>query len=176
MKVAITGHTQGIGLEIYNYFKNQGHEVVGFSKSTGYDISDSDTRVRILKSTRDFDIFVNNAWTAQNNGQFQLLETFKNEWKFSNKIIVNLGSRASDFVDDPKFPWPDYARLKKQQDLLCQSDHGTLWIINLKPGKVNTRMGLGPGPKLEVSAVTKILDFALNNRDSFSIKSITFTI
>lgn len=176
MKVAITGHTQGIGLEIYNYFNSRGHEVIGFSRSMGYDIANADARAKIVNASRDCDIFVNNAWTPKDNGQFQLLQSFKQEWKHSNKIIINLGSRASDFVDDPRFPWPEYSKLKKQQDILCQEDHGNLWIMNLKPGKVDTVMATGPGPRLHVSTVTKILDFALNNRDNFSIKSITFTI
>jgi nucleoside-diphosphate-sugar epimerase len=60
MKVAITGHTHGIGKEIYNYFLKNNYEVKGFSRSTGYDISSSTKRKKILENIKDFDIFVAN--------------------------------------------------------------------------------------------------------------------
>ena len=41
MKVAITGHTKGLGASLKKVFEETGHSVIGFSKSTGYDISDS---------------------------------------------------------------------------------------------------------------------------------------
>jgi hypothetical protein len=37
MKCVIVGHTTGLGLAIYNYFRSKGWEVVGLSRSNGYD-------------------------------------------------------------------------------------------------------------------------------------------
>lgn len=176
MKVAITGHTKGIGLEIANYFTAQGAEVLGFSKSTGYDVSDAEVRTRILEEIADCDVFVNNAWTPKNNGQLRMLEGVAEAWSGKDKMIINVSSRASDSVNDPGFPWRDYARLKKEQDMFCQSEHKGLWVLNLKPGNVNTAMTLGKlVPKMEVSSISNILEFVLGNKDSFRIRSITFT-
>ena len=39
LKIAITGHTEGIGKEIYDYFELFGHNVKGFARANGYDLS-----------------------------------------------------------------------------------------------------------------------------------------
>lgn len=57
MKIAITGHTKRIGKAIYDAFPNS----LGFSKSTGYDINNKDSRAKIVQAISDCDIFVNNA-------------------------------------------------------------------------------------------------------------------
>ena len=45
MKIAITGHTKGVGQAIASRFD----DVMGFSKSTGYDISDDNVVKQIVK-------------------------------------------------------------------------------------------------------------------------------
>ena len=45
MKVAITGHTNGIGLGLYNYFVDRGHQLVEFSRSNGYTMPEANDRV-----------------------------------------------------------------------------------------------------------------------------------
>ena len=59
MKVAITGHTNGIGLGLHNYFVEKGHEVLGFSRSNGYTMPEANDR--ILSQIIDCDLFVNNS-------------------------------------------------------------------------------------------------------------------
>lgn len=59
MKIAITGHTSGIGKGILEYYSGE-HEVIGFSLENGYDINDYN---RILEETKDCDIFINNAYS-----------------------------------------------------------------------------------------------------------------
>ena len=59
MKVAVTGHTSGIGQGLYQYFAAQGHEVLGYSRSNGYALPDAEDRV--LQQIQHCDIFVNNA-------------------------------------------------------------------------------------------------------------------
>lgn len=59
MKVAITGHTSGLGKILYNYFVSQNYEVIGMSRSNGYNIeSDQD---KIIENLTGADIFINNA-------------------------------------------------------------------------------------------------------------------
>mgnify|MGYP001626557762 CR=1 FL=1 len=49
MKIALTGHTSGIGKALYDIL-SQEHDVVCFSRSNGYDIKEDDTIERIVQS------------------------------------------------------------------------------------------------------------------------------
>jgi nucleoside-diphosphate-sugar epimerase len=59
-KIALTGHTRGIGKALADIFTDQGHNVEGYSKSNGYDIGEQLVRNTILEQTKNFDIFINN--------------------------------------------------------------------------------------------------------------------
>ena len=92
MKYAITGHTLGIGKAIYE--KLQG-DIIGFSRSTGYDITNFEDRKKIIYESKDCDVFINNAHCEF--GQTLLLIDLFNEWRdLENKTIINVGSRAGD--------------------------------------------------------------------------------
>jgi short-subunit dehydrogenase len=92
MKYAITGHTQGIGKSLFDRLTPN---CIGFSKSTGYDITIKDCRRDIVKQSHDCDVFINNA-TAEMGQTLLLIELF-NEWKDTNKVIINVGSRIAEF-------------------------------------------------------------------------------
>ena len=92
MKYAITGHTQGIGKSLFDKLTPN---CIGFSKSTGYDITNKDCRRDIIKHSHDCDIFINNA--TDNMGQTLLLIELFNAWKDTNKVIINVGSRIAEF-------------------------------------------------------------------------------
>lgn len=93
MKYAITGHSQGIGKCL---FEKMSPNVIGFSRSNGYDINSKEDRMRIIEQSKDCDIFINNA--ESNFAQtYLLIELFK-EWKDTNKTIINVGSRISEIV------------------------------------------------------------------------------
>ena len=87
MKIAITGHTQGIGKGLYDCLSST-HEVKGFSRSNGYSIV-SDQEL-ILNESKDFDVFINNAQVK--NYQVTLFNKLYTLWKNENKTIVNIGS------------------------------------------------------------------------------------
>lgn len=98
MKIAITGHTSGIGKYIFENYPN----TVGFSRSNGFDICDENDRKEIVKQSSDCDVFINNAYNGF--GQtFLLLDLFA-EWKDTQKSIVNVGTIAAD----EEFPFPEY--------------------------------------------------------------------
>jgi short-subunit dehydrogenase involved in D-alanine esterification of teichoic acids len=54
-KIVITGHTSGIGLALYNHFKDN-YNCIGCSLSTGYDITNAEAREKIVKLTKDKDV------------------------------------------------------------------------------------------------------------------------
>lgn len=165
MKVIITGHTQGLGLAFCNYFK--GHEVIGFSRSNGYNIADLISRNKILEAIQDADIFINNAYNNYDDAQFQLLTSAYNLWQGTDKVIVNLSSRYTTGSEK-------YCKDKELQDIFCKSKEFTLpYIINLKPGLIDTnRVKHILGNRLSVNEVVDVLDFALNT--SYKVHTITF--
>ena len=88
---AITGHTRGIGKCVFDRLSPN---IIGFSKSTGYDITSSIDRRRIIEESSNCNFFINNA-NAEFGQTLLFLELFE-EWKNSNKTIINVGSRIAE--------------------------------------------------------------------------------
>jgi nucleoside-diphosphate-sugar epimerase len=183
-KVVITGHTKGLGKEIYEYFIQKGYSVFGYSKSTGYDISLEKDRHKIINFLSDANIFVNNAYDRENqdfDSQLELLKNVSNLWQNLNKTIINISSFASDYYLS-KFKtdtWRlNYRKNKFLQDQYIKSlySNNKVNIINLKPifrsiyiEKEKTT------EKLEVLEIRKLLDIILNEKNNFNINSLTFS-
>lgn len=83
MKVAITGHTYGIGKALETKFSVEGWQTVGFSRSNGYDISKAEDRNRIVEQSQDCDFFINNAYStyAQCDLLFELWQAWQGKQK-----------------------------------------------------------------------------------------------
>ena len=87
MKIAITGHTAGLGQQIYNHFQDS-HEVIGISRATGYDVSiDTD---RIVEIGKTCDLFFNNVHSGTT--QATLIAKL-----YQHTAIVTSGSIGSDY-------------------------------------------------------------------------------
>jgi hypothetical protein len=88
MKIIITGHTSGVGKALYDHF-SKGHEVIGISRATGYNLlTDVD---KIVKLSQGCDLFINN--TYANEVQLDLLE------KLNDKVgmMIVMGSIAGQY-------------------------------------------------------------------------------
>jgi len=96
MKIAITGHTRGFGEYLYETLSLE-HEVIGFSKSTGYDITNKSSRNKIIELSSECQIFINCA--QQGFYQTELLYELFHEWKDEKKLIINIGSNSRDFTN-----------------------------------------------------------------------------
>jgi hypothetical protein len=169
MKIAVTGHTSGIGKSIYDYFLQQNNNVIGFSRSNGYDISNKEDRTRICNLSENFDIFVNNAYKNFDNSQELMLTDRLASWKDTEKIIINLSSRWT--AGNHK-----YCHDKMSIDTIC-NEHlfSKVHLINLKPGLTDTpRVITENGVKLKTKSIVDIIDFILLNKNEFKIHSITF--
>lgn len=92
MKITITGHTSGLGQEIYNHFVNQDYEVLGMSRSNGYDISKDDGFDRVVNQAKQSDIFFNNVYLGLRQAEF-----IKNLYEFTT--IITSGSMAAELPD-----------------------------------------------------------------------------
>ena len=138
MKIAITGHSKGIGKALFDLLSEE-HEVEGFSRSNGFDIQNTNLIVRAVKG---FDVFVNNAYFGLQ--QVQILNELWKKWKYDEtKTIVNISSMS-------KYPGlsgnetgysAHKAALSHQAFLLMFSDRERKCrVINVNPGYVETDM------------------------------------
>jgi len=88
MKISITGHTSGLGREIYNHLLNLGHEVIGLSRSNGYELPNDISK--IIEVAETCDIFFNNV--HQDTSQATLIEKL-----YNTTSVVTSGSMAGDY-------------------------------------------------------------------------------
>lgn len=92
MKIAITGHTKGLGKSFYDECIRRGHTVEGFSSSTGYDLRDYSRVTAMLERIKGFDFFINNA--KPDYAQAQILFRLAREW--DKGVIISIGTQATE--------------------------------------------------------------------------------
>jgi len=158
LKIAITGHTSGIGKAVYETGKQQGHDVVGFSRATGFNLKKigkqyktdddfdkhqqfeytEDTK-RFLREIKDYDVFVNNAHLQWS--QIDLLYAVYEMWQKQNKIIVCIGSTARDHNEPAEITKPYYHQkiaLETIVDNFGVYGKGKCKVSIVRPGWVDT--------------------------------------
>lgn len=109
MRCVITGHTVGIGKEIADYFKSKGWEVIGLSRSNGFDVF---TRYNdMLEIAKTADLFVNNM--SRDNCQIKFL----NDLVGHIPKIICCGSIAADYSHYLK---DQYSQEKLELKKLCK--------------------------------------------------------
>ena len=152
MKVAITGDSYGIGAALRYRFELEGHTVVGFSRSNGYDISNSEDRQRIITESQDCDLFINNAYATYS--QCDLLFELWESWQQKHKRIINISSsivmRWQHDFRDIKYRNAKIALEDASEFLWNKSQWPSIMVVrpcltdtpaakqNNKPGKVDT--------------------------------------
>ena len=103
MKIAITGHSAGIGQALAKQFENNGHEIVGLSRRNGYNIR---SLPKVAGMIEPCDMFVNNAQVGY--AQTELLFEVWRRWQGQQKYIVNVSTRMTDMLLPPKEEWDEY--------------------------------------------------------------------
>ena len=165
MKIAITGHTSGIGLAIANKLQ-QDHEIIGLSRSNGYGIDDS---TNIFDAASDCDVFINNAYSEYQ--QALLLQLFYSEWKDTRKQIINIGSVVTNYprsqIELEHYPWPyrdhKIALEKLFRKLAWERSRCSLHLIS--PGAVDTPMVKHLRvSKLNPNSVVDAVDIVMQNK------------
>lgn len=160
MKIAITGHTKGIGKALYDHFQTNGHEVLGFSRSNGFELPRD--YMTVIAEAKECDVFVNNAY-AGNAQALILTQICQFDWANQEKHIINIGSISSL---TPIHLQPMYAANKAGLKRVVgnfQSKQALPRITNLNPGLVDT-----PGSaaikglhRMAVDDIVAIVDFCL---------------
>lgn len=92
MKIAITGHTAGIGQAFTKILQSRGHEIIGISRRTGENIR----RVEhVANMIQPCDMFINNAQTAY--AQTELLYAVWGRWQgIEGKYIWNISTQMTE--------------------------------------------------------------------------------
>jgi len=143
MKIALTGHTSGIGKALYDVLSKD-HEVVCFSRTNGYDISKPSIMDQIVQESLDCDVFINNAYCGM--AQVNILNNLWNFWsRDKSKTVVNISSLSKyPGVSGNQSGYSAHkAALSHQAFLLMFKGTRKCRMINVNPGYVETKMTEG---------------------------------
>lgn len=157
MKIAITGHTTGLGKFLFDYYTSQNHEVIGFSRTNGYDINtDID---KIVNESKDVDLFINNAYSGiqQSILTKRLLDIVK--------FVVVSGSDAVTIPELNCSNYSDYINNKTEVARTCMLasiSNTTTQILHLKI-PIMEDSTFQSELKIRFSEIAKTIDFWLTN-------------
>ena len=135
MKIAITGHSEGIGKCFAEILAEQGHEIVGLSRRTGHNIR---SLQKVVGPIVECDWFINNAQVGF--AQTELLYKVWYQWHDTKKIIWNISSIMATH-NSPNFEMEEY-RLQKQtldQAHYNLNQRSKCRFVLIRPGKVDTQ-------------------------------------
>jgi NADP-dependent 3-hydroxy acid dehydrogenase YdfG len=156
MKIAITGHSAGIGQALAKIYERQGHEVVGLSRRNGYNIK---SLHKIVPQIEICDVFINNAQSGF--AQTELLFEIWSKWKDQNKTIIVISTMMTDY---PISHIPNLDMYLIQKETLeetvkqLRGKFGKCKLILVKPGKVATQEdGQGVDPDVWAQAMVDII-------------------
>jgi short-subunit dehydrogenase involved in D-alanine esterification of teichoic acids len=171
-KIAITGHTKGIGKSLLSRL-SETYDVIGFSRTNGYDISKETDILRIIDESRDCDIFINNAY--EKNYQTILFKLIFDKWKFLPKTIINMNSSCVYHSSD----WsPEYADNKKELKEVVLNTIGKyknkkVRVINLYPSTLSTHKGFESLNKLDTENLAKMINWLIKQPQEIEIREMS---
>ena len=148
MKIAITGHSAGIGQALAKIYLEQGHEVVGLSRRNGYNIR---SLPKVASMIEPCDMFINNAQVGY--AQTELLFDVWRRWRGQQKYIVNVGTQMTDMFIPPKEEWDEYIIQKKALDLatqLLENRSGWPRLLLVRPCSIATQPDQHPPEYMNV--------------------------
>lgn len=148
MKIAITGHSAGIGQAFAKIFEAQGHEIVGLSRRNGYNIR---SLPKVVGMIDPCDMLINNAQVGF--AQTELLFEVWRRWQGQNKYIVNIGTQMTDILLPSDVKWDEYIIQKKALDLATQLlENRSEWprLLLVRPGNIATQPGQQPPDYMDV--------------------------
>lgn len=142
MRIAITGHSAGIGKSFASYLSDRGHEIIGLSRRDG-------NNIRNIKATVDqivqCDMWINNAQSgyAQVELLYKVLDVWKND---RTKMIWNISTIMTRDLGVPEIPGLDntsLAEYKNQkralEDAFYQLKNNKVRMCLIRPGAVATQ-------------------------------------
>jgi nucleoside-diphosphate-sugar epimerase len=167
MKIAITGHTAGIGKALSNEYTRLGHEIVGLSKRDGNNIRNIP---KICDQIEPCDIFINNAQAGY--AQTELLFEMAQRWSGTKKHIIVISTMMTqDPISVLSGLDMDHYRIQKLalEQAVHQLRHRRLGIkiTIVRPGNIATGPDKTVPPAADVDnwarTLLNILDMAKHN-------------
>lgn len=140
MKIAITGHSKGIGKAIAEHCVSQGHTVKGYSRSNSWDVSTK--HKEIIQDAMDCDVFINNAYSGFT--QIEIFNELFKLWELQEKTIINMSSQSKYLpMNSYKTLPPEYIMCKKELDKVTKKvmllhPMRKCRVISICPGFVDT--------------------------------------
>ncbi len=167
-KIAITGHTHGLGKILFESYQKNQYEVYGASRSNGFDFTIPNNVKKFLEDIEKYDILINNA-----PGQFQsdIFQGIYNKWKDKPKVILNVGSRTTQFSVSKAM---QYGAEKAHLDFLTRSAQhfGSEYpyVLLIRPGFFSGQRSLDKaGPKVNPKHVAEVIKFMIDNVEKYRI-------
>ena len=175
MKIAITGHTAGIGQALAQQYQTQGHDIVGLSKREGNNIRNIP---KICDQIESCDVFVNNAQTGY--AQTELLFEMTQRWAGTQKHIVVISTQMTQYPVSvlPGLAMDQYriqkVALEESVSQLRNRNTGVRFTI-VRPGDIATSADKTVPPSADVNnwAQTLIALFELAEKNNLYIPDIS---
>jgi NAD(P)-dependent dehydrogenase (short-subunit alcohol dehydrogenase family) len=172
MKIAITGHTDGIGLAIAQRRNERGDAIDGFSRTNGWELPAMQRELVKRLVEGEYDVFVNNVHADWS--QVEVLHDVWHQWMGSRRTIICVGSRASNLERESINV---YDVQKVALDAMCrqlQRISCGVKVVNLRLGYVDTaRVAHRPGNrKMTVQQVADVVDWILAMPDNMVAKEM----
>ena len=178
MKIAITGHTAGIGKALSKIYANKGHEIVGLSRRNGYNIR---SITKVVSMIEPCDIFINNAQVGF--AQTELLFAVYKVWKDKkNKKIINISTMLTCLPTSslPGIEMTEYFVQKKSlEEAISQlrNLNSSVNICLVKPGAVATQPDqCDPYPFANVNHWAQTLVSVLDVESNLEISEIALGV
>ena len=153
MKIAITGHSAGIGQALAKIYEANGHEIIGLSRRNGYNIR---SLPKVAGMIEPCDLFINNAQVGY--AQTELLFEVWRRWQGQQKYIVNISTQMTDMMLPPKEEWDEYIVQKKALELANQLlEQRSEWprLLLVRPSSIATQPGQAPPEYIDVDEYTQ---------------------
>jgi len=169
MKIAITGHTKGLGKFLFDSFSKK-NDVIGFSRSNGHHIS---TFQNIINKAIDVDVFINLVYLE--TYQSKLFNLLFKKWVNETKTIININS-SSIFREGG---WnPEYVADKKHlQDttdsLIWSHPNKKVRVFNLHIGPLETHKGLNNFNKISSENIYNIINWMISQPSEIELRNVT---
>jgi len=187
-KIAITGHTRGIGLALTERLDQDNYEVRGYSKSNGFNILRPNGVIKDIVDW-DADVFVNNAYAPE--AQSRLLYKIYEQWVDEPKLIINMGATSSDSINNfaqlgYNPDWTPYVSDKARLDwaslqLSNQFKPGMCRVTMIKPGFVDTDStawlkGLVEDYMMTADSVAEMIEWVIELGDEVQMRTLSFDV
>ena len=187
-KIAITGHTRGIGLALTERLDQDNYEVRGYSKSNGFNILRPNGVIKDIIDW-DADVFVNNAYAPE--AQSRLLYKIYEQWVDKPKLIINMGATSSDSINNfaqlgYNPDWTPYVSDKARLDwaslqLSNQFKPGMCRVTMIKPGFVDTDStawlkGLVEDYMMTADSVAEMIEWVIELEDNTQMRNLSFDV